>query len=61
MAMVLVQGLSIHNALWFYWVWFGAFQALAAMIMQEKVTAAIQGKLVPSLPENTKRLTSPPT
>ena len=49
--MALVQGFSLHNAFWFYWVWFGAFQALAATLMQEKVLDAMQGKLRPSLPE----------
>ena len=49
-AMVLFQGISLHNTYIFFWIWFAAFQALAAMFMQEKVTAAIQGKLLPSLP-----------
>ena len=49
--MVLFQGLGLHNAYRFPWVWFGAFQALATMIMQEKVDAAIKGKLRPRLPE----------
>jgi len=49
--MLQFQGLSLHTAYWFYWLWFGAFQALAAIIIQEKVNAAIQGKLLPSLPD----------
>jgi len=48
--MLLFQGLGLHTAYWFFWAWFGGFQALAAMLMQEKVNAAIQGKLLPSLP-----------
>lgn len=49
-AMVLIQGIGLNNA-WFYqWAWFGAFHALATMFMQEKVDAAIKGKLLPSLP-----------
>ena len=47
--MILFQGLGLHNAYRFPWVWFGAFQALAVMILQEKVDAAIKGKLLPSL------------
>ena len=49
--MALMQGLGLHNAYWFYWFWFGGFQALTAMIMQEKVLDAMRGKLRPSLPE----------
>jgi len=49
--MVLFQGLGLHNGYRFPWVWFGAFQALAVMIMQEKVDAAIKGKLLPKLPD----------
>jgi hypothetical protein len=49
--MILFQGIGLHNGYRFPWVWFGAFQALATMIMQEKVDAAIKGKLMPSLPE----------
>ena len=49
--MVLLQGLGLHNGYRFPWVWFGAFQALATMIMQDKVDAAIKGKLLPSLPD----------
>ena len=47
---LLAQGLSISSAYLFYWIWFGAFQALAAIIIQEKVLDAKQGKLVPSQP-----------
>jgi hypothetical protein len=47
--MVLLQGIGLHNAYRFPWVWFGAFQALAAMIMQEKVDAVIRGKLLPKI------------
>jgi len=47
--MLQIQGFGLHNALWFHWLWFGAFQALAATIMQEKVNAAIQGKLLPKI------------
>ena len=50
--MLQFQGLGLHNALHFTWIWFGAFQALAAEIMQEKVNEAKQGKLSPSLPVN---------
>jgi len=49
--MLQIQGFGLHIAYWFHWIWFGAFQALAVMIMQEKVDAAIQGKLLPSLPD----------
>jgi O-antigen ligase len=49
-AMILMQGIGLHNAYRFPLVWFGAFQALATMLMQEKVDAAIKGKLLPSLP-----------
>jgi hypothetical protein len=45
--MVLLQGASLHNGWRFQWVWFGAFQALAVMMMQEKVDAVIKGKLLP--------------
>jgi len=48
-AMLLCQGLSLHNADAFHWVWFAAFQALAVTFMQEKVTAAMQGKLLPNM------------
>ena len=48
-AMLLLQGIGLHNADTFHWVWFVAFQALAAIFIQEKVTAATQGKLLPSL------------
>ena len=47
--LVLVGGLSLDFAYLFYWIWFGTFHALAAMIMQEKVYAALTGKLLPSL------------
>ena len=47
---LLFQGLSLHNAHTFHWVWFAAFHALAAVFIQEKVTAAIQGKLLPNPP-----------
>ena len=47
--MLQIQGFGLHTAYWFYWLWFGAFQALAAQIMQEKVNNAMQGKLLPSL------------
>ena len=50
-SMVLLQGIGLHNAYRFPWVWFGAFQALAVMILQEKVDAVLQGKLLPCLPE----------
>lgn len=42
-AMILLQGIGLHNAYRFYWVWFGAFQALAAMLMQEKVDSLMRG------------------
>jgi hypothetical protein len=48
--MLLLQGLSLHVAFWFHWIWFGAFQALAVMLMQEKVDAAIKKELLPSPP-----------
>ena len=48
--MILFQGLGLHNGYRFPWIWFGGFQALATMIMQEKVDDAIRGKLLPSLP-----------
>jgi len=48
--MMQLQGFGLHTAYWFYWLWFGAFQALAAQIMQEKVNDAMQGKLLPNLP-----------
>ena len=48
--MVLLQGIGLHNAYRFPWIWFGAFQALAALIMLDKVDAAIKGTLLPSLP-----------
>ena len=46
--MLQLQGLSLHTAYWYHWLWFGAFQALAVQIMQEKVNDATQGKLLPS-------------
>jgi hypothetical protein len=46
----LVYGLGEANALFYHWCWFAAFQIRAAQIMQEKITAAMQGKLLPSLP-----------
>jgi len=49
--MLMLQGLGLHTAYRFPWIWLGAFQALAAMLMQEKADAAIQGKLLPRLPE----------
>ena len=52
--MLLFQGIGLHNGYWFHWVWFGAFQALAAQVMQEKVDAAIKGKLPPELPVKKK-------
>jgi len=48
--MMLIMGFGEANAYYSYWIWFAAFQALAAMLMQEKVHAAMQGKLLPSLP-----------
>jgi len=48
--MALLTGIGLHNAFAYQWVWFGAFQALATILMQEKVNAAMQGKLLPSLP-----------
>ena len=48
--MVLFQGLGLHNAYRFPLVWFGAFQALSTMMLQEKVDAAIKGQLLPKLP-----------
>jgi len=48
--MLLLMGLGENSALRTEWIWFGAFQILAVRIMQEKVTAAMQGKLLPSLP-----------
>ena len=48
--MMLFMGLGESNAYQTEWIWFAAFQVLAAQIMQEKVTAAMQGKLSPSLP-----------
>jgi len=53
--MLLLQGLGLHTAFWFFWLWFGGLQALAAMILQEKVNAAMQGKLLPSLPKTSGR------
>jgi len=47
---MLVRGIAGGEVLGFFWTWLGAFQVLAAMFMQEKVTAAMQGKLLPSLP-----------
>jgi O-antigen ligase len=49
--MVLLQGFGLHNTYRFPWVWFGAFQALATMLMQEKVNAVMKGTLIPGLPE----------
>lgn len=48
--MVLLQGIGLHNAYRFYWVWFGGFQALATMLLQEKVNAVVNGTLRPRLP-----------
>jgi O-antigen ligase len=48
--LLLFQGISLHNGYEYHWMWFAAFQALAAIFIQEKVTAAKQGKLLPSLP-----------
>ncbi|MDR3234591.1 MAG: O-antigen ligase family protein [Planctomycetaceae bacterium] len=45
--MSLVQGLSLHNGYRFYWLWFGAFQSVAAMLIQEKVNAARHLKAPP--------------
>ena len=53
--MLQLQGISLHTAYWYHWIWFGAFQALAAQIMQEKVNDAMQGKLLPSFPGTLKR------
>ena len=49
-AMLLLQGGGLANAQHYLWIWFGAFQALATILLQEKVTAIMQGKLLPSLP-----------
>jgi len=47
---MLFFGLGRANAGDFAWIWFASLQALATMVMREKVTAAMQGKLLPSLP-----------
>ena len=47
---MLILGLGLHYALHFPWLWLAAFQIAAATFMQEKVTAAMQGKLLSSLP-----------
>jgi hypothetical protein len=44
----LLQGLGLHNGYRFQWVWYGAFQALAVSLLQEKADAARQGKLLPN-------------
>ena len=51
----LVNGLGEANAWHFSWFWFGAFQALAALFMQEKVAAAMRGQLLPGQPIMLKR------
>ena len=50
-SMILMQGIGLHNGWRFPLVWFGAFQALATLILQEKADAAVQGKLLPRLPD----------
>jgi len=52
--MVLLQGIGLHNAYRFPWVWFGAFQALAAIVMMKKVDAAIKGNVALSVTEIAK-------
>ena len=57
--MILLQGLGLHNAFRFPWVWFGALQVLAVMVMQEKVSAATQRTHAsrmndPSLPDSNR-------
>jgi O-antigen ligase len=49
-AALLLQGIGLDNAYLPFWIWIAAFHILAATFMQEKVTAARQGKLLPSLP-----------
>ena len=53
--MLMLQGLGLHTAYRFPWIWLGAFQALSAMLLQEKIDAVLQGKLLPGLPVDTKR------
>jgi len=48
--LLLLQGIGLNNASEYFWIWFAAFQVLAAIFMQEKVTAVMQGRLLPSLP-----------
>jgi len=48
--LLLIQGVAEDNGHSEFWLWLGAFQALAAMFMQEKVADAKQGKLVPEMP-----------
>ena len=50
LAMMGMQGIGLHNAYFYPWVWFGAFLALATTLIQERVDADIRGKLLPSLP-----------
>ncbi|MDR3182444.1 MAG: O-antigen ligase family protein [Planctomycetaceae bacterium] len=55
--MSLLQGLSLHNGYRFYWLWFGAFQSVAVMLMAEKV---IEAQRLTELPDNGDLLLKPP-
>lgn len=48
--LLLLQGFALHNAFNFPWIWFAAFQALAATFMQERATAAMHESLLPRAP-----------
>ena len=53
--LMLLQGFALHNAFEYNWIWFAAIHVLAGMFMQEKVTAVMQGKPLPSMPEKPVR------
>jgi len=46
---MLIGGFGMHHAFTYFWLWLAAFQILAAVLMQDTVTAVKQGKLLPSL------------
>jgi O-antigen ligase len=50
LTMLMMQGLGLNTAYFYLWVWVGAFQALATIILQEKVDAVIKEEPSPSSP-----------
>jgi len=49
-AAMLLSGLGMGNCYFSTWIYLAAFQIVVVQLMQEKVAAAMQGKLLPGLP-----------